>query len=296
MFRINEKELDLNNLWSNEKKHFRIWIILFIIFWSLITILAIVPSLHILANKTQWTEIYKEYEKGLPNPPTGTNYDRVWITSVFLSMLITALLPALTISFTLSSVKKSYKKNNFIHLSSGALFFSKFHGVLSLIGLILLLTTQSFTLNSEFNVVDLVVRICVLVLSTFQLLFIARNVTSIKRFFVLEKLRKDSAVFLEQINKNMQDGNFNNNPFGMMNQEVFKNKEQNSNQDDNDAAKETKPTQKTKKDLAIEKILELPKEQLNRMAEKLNIFGFEQMTKEELANLIYNHTKKQEDQ
>ncbi|SYV96748.1 Uncharacterised protein [Mycoplasmopsis edwardii] len=99
----------------------------------------------------------------------------------------------------------------------------------------------------------------------------------------MKEMEIKAKEFMEQFNKSIQNNEFQNafgmnvNPFNNVKEEVKTEKAQ-----EVDKAKEE----------AVKKILELPNEQLYKMAEMLNIFGYKEMTKEELAEIIYINTKK----
>ncbi|WAM10956.1 hypothetical protein ONA00_00050 [Mycoplasmopsis cynos] len=70
IFGIDFNKLDLNDLWKNEKQHFRIWFILFIVFWSIITLLYLGLFVLDLVFKD---EIIKSIDANIKNGPEQKN-------------------------------------------------------------------------------------------------------------------------------------------------------------------------------------------------------------------------------
>ncbi|WBP84098.1 hypothetical protein [Mycoplasmopsis edwardii] len=283
IFRLNLYDIDKVDLWKNEKSHFRIWIIIFSVFWTLISLLSLSILIYMLADKTAIVNFLHDGLSKTNEKPSLSMAERAFWTRFIIEFISASIPVSILVTFGIS-IFKSYKTKTFINISSWALIVSKIHGFLSIINLISFFTSgNKISDQKTFQVVYLVITLIIVVLSIFQLFVVSWNITQIKRLFIMKEMEIKAKEFMEQFNKSIQNNEFQNafgmnvNPFNNVKEEV--------------KTEEAQEVDKAKEE-AVKKILELPNEQLYKMAEMLNIFGYKEMTKEELAEIIYINTKK----
>ncbi|EIE41260.1 hypothetical protein MCANUFG1_02895 [Mycoplasmopsis canis UFG1] len=281
IFKIDFSNINREDLWSNEKKHFRLWIGLFLVFWTLILILTFVYPIYLSTAKT---EFIRFLERTTEVKNQQVNYEYSYRFRLFLEFL-SLIIPSLTIVFFSYTLVNSYKQKTFIKLSGAAIMLARIHGILSLINIIQIFSVEKMH-SDTLVVLNLVVKIIIFVLSVIQLFFIVNNVAKIKRLFVIADFESKTNAFMEEFNKSMKNSEMNS-PFWMNYGST--NDSNNSDSSNSDQNKEDIAKSET-----IKKLLDLPNEQLYKMSEMLNIFGYKEMTKEELVEIIYNHTKKTE--
>ncbi|WP_322962006.1 hypothetical protein RRG51_00770 [Mycoplasmopsis cynos] len=288
IFGIDFNKLDLNDLWKNEKQHFRIWFILFIVFWSIITLLYLGLFVLDLVFKD---EIIKSIDANIKNGPEQKNDSNPYYNTRLVIDILFFIGPAIILILFVISLVDSYKKKTFIGISSFSITLAKFIGIMTIINLILFSTSYIYA-NGEtiYSKIYSSLSGIVILFNIIQLFFAANNISKIKKLFIQKELENQAKIFFDAMNKAQ-----NNSPFGPDLNSFFNNaqtKQQSVNEEEATVVNDSTPKTDSEKQMIIKKILELPNEQLHKIAEKLNIFGYEEMSKEQLAEIIYNHTKK----
>ncbi|UUD35980.1 hypothetical protein NPA08_03415 [Mycoplasmopsis citelli] len=295
MFGIYDRSfLKLNSvgeLWNLEHK-FRKFIVangiaIFILFLTSViaSILMIVYRPDIISFYTNIAaKIYKEQEKVTASANSGWNslfWSNIWPT---LFLFIFGIL-------FVRSAYTSYIEKNFMKLTTSN--FVIFILLMVSFGWISNLSSLGKdVLNLPF-VPIFSLLITNIILGIISVIFITWHVYLIKMSFAratrLEAIRAMSQEFSKFSQQN--PFGFNYPPFNGANAEQATSDE-NQNQNPNYAQEEIKKPQDLEKDKQIQKLLELKTEQLYKMAEVLGIFGFKELSKEELAEKIYIYTRK----
>ncbi|AWX70307.1 hypothetical protein DP067_03000 [Mycoplasmopsis anatis] len=306
------KQESIEKLWSHEKTTFRFWV------WSYFAFLL---SLVIISLINVVLYYFADFSSINPALIVGTtkplDHDAInAISQKFMQGVIVQIIYNVALlTFFVFGIQKSYENRNFKYLN---LF------VISLVYLTVFINIISFiTLINDFSVfyknVSVMGKfpIAILGLNIFQSIItiifgilLGREITAIKRAFVRLEILKEQENLMRMM-KNM--GVNASNPYGMYNPFMggFAPNANQYNQAREENIKEVDETEeveiskekpldekvKTKDDLIreeeIKKLLDLPNQKLFKIAEKLNIFGYEDLTKEELAEKIYIYTKNQ---
>ncbi|QKT05630.1 hypothetical protein [Mycoplasma sp. OR1901] len=270
-------------LWKHEKKDFRIYFILYAVAITLLSLIWFTWFIIILAAKDQYLSLVAETTKDMKQPGNPIDYYKAeLIQQTFYAISLIAM----NVSYIMS-IFKSYKNKNFKYISSWVQLIYYALAIWKVIGFIVSITQNSFVGmgNNYLSIISLVFNILSLLIFMVIIFFLHGKLNKIQRAFkyieYVKTMEEYQKAFMENIRSN--------NPFGpsTFNADPASNEEKN---------KESK-TQSTKTDDYLnsenyKKIIELPREQLNDIAKKLNVFGYEEMEKEELAKLIYNITKK----
>lgn len=266
-------------LWKAGEQKFKKWIIIALASMAVLALLGITQVIVSLVLKNQ---IYEFWNSRLSNGITFNDFiSKVWTTSyvvlpsVFVAISIWAI-------YTLTmSTRASYKAKSFEKLSQTQNYI---YGIWSLIVFIQVIK-KLFTRDvpSEFEDTLFIPQSIANISSIVISLFVLKQVSTIRLLFVRIKL-------LENLNKAMGEmGKTNNSPFvPNQNNQPTQDKTQDSQDaqivQDNTISPEIKSMQSQ-----LEK---LDNNRLYAMAEKLNIYGYKDLQRDELINKIIENTTK----
>lgn len=287
MYNLNNNDFNLfgnmgnipkvSELWEKEKKEYRIWIIAWIAILFIFLALIFSSSIVFWINKEEYCQFLVETGK------ISTTEAKQIIQANWIYNLITTIIITTIIGYYYYSIFNSYKNKNFAFLKNNLIIFLLFLCIFHLSSAIF-----SSVKRTQSSVSDIIS------ISSSAYLVIA----SLLSFSKINKINK---IFRQSLNKEylekqieelkkmniFQDGKF----------DPFNNAFFNPNNNDNNVGEQSaEPKEKTNAEdiLEIEKInklKELKIEQLHKMAQTLEISGFENMTKEELAKIIAKLTK-----
>lgn len=281
-------------LWSHEKKHFRIWIILSFVLFLLVALLSTtqiilnyLPDIkNIVKDKFAVSEHSGEGTLEAFNE-TRANLVLMQYTVVSVVMLLITLF---SLPFYIISVKNSYKNKTFAYLSKTPV---------SLYGIaIMAFAIFSFFSISGLNIFYIMFSVvaAIPVAIAFSLVFIGWvfilfNISFIKNIFIkVEAMEKMKKIFNDVMAQ--QQGN---NPFGFN----FDPKNQHSNaQNQTEEAQVVEPNAQQRKDPldpnaeVRAKLKNMSNSKLFEMAKYLNIYGYEDLTTDQLIDKIIENTKK----
>ncbi|WP_027121408.1 Rho termination factor N-terminal domain-containing protein [Mycoplasma leonicaptivi] len=291
------KNDDINNgkLWSKEKSHFRIWIILFGVILSLIFIFSIIYPILMSVYKHVFIE---EFNKTAKNAQEAQNFSASY-NSLILSSSFFTFANFLIILFYWKSIYISYKKKDFQFISSGVLFATRFYGILLAIVLIFggrgnLPTNQIQKIFYGLNIAETILWVITglvfgYIVSRIRFLFVSQSFRA--------KIKEQEKNFAEFIKNYQEDPNFTSNLQDFTgNLNSFMNFDKNTQTTNNEDITKKTSSNISKKKQEIEKLSNLSIERLHLIAQKLNIFGYQEMTKDELIEKIYLNTKKTKSQ
>ncbi|UCU26392.1 hypothetical protein [Mycoplasma anserisalpingitidis] len=309
------KQNTIEKLWSFEKSTFRFWV------WSYFVFLLVLVLISIVNIVLFYFADFNNIDPSLIDAGTKqlTMSELNNIKNKFLQNVITQVIYNLALLvFYVFGIQNSYDKKNFKHLNQLVVYLVYLTVFINLINFVTLIDDFSIFYKNvnvigKFPLAIMGLNIFQSVITIIFGIFLGKEISAIRKAFIRIELLKQQEEFLEKMKKDM--GINMNNPYGMYDpfmsgfyrnpnsyqnvndQEVQKNakeadeteefeinkpmftEEKNSNKDDSQREKE------------IKKLLELPNQKLFKIAEKLNIFGYEDLTKEELAEKIYIYTK-----
>ncbi|WP_029608525.1 hypothetical protein [Mycoplasma simbae] len=263
------KITNISELWKLEKKEFRKYVVGSIT--SAIVLFSLYVSLFVL-------KIVDYFSKN--------KFDKIpadVLSDIFISVVVLSIVLYIAIRFFVS-VHKSYKNQSFEHLDSGALLFAGFLSFFAFISLIVM----AFTRFNKTNTFVGWMQITTIVL---QIIFLLLCVAAYYIFF--RKARIIQSVFanaksISQLKEQLSEEDLNN-PFVKI---LMQQDEQNTSPNHQEEKAEIINKDTVHRKEQVKKLLELPNENLYSIAKKLNISGYDKMEKEELANLIYDITNK----
>lgn len=266
-------------LWKAGEQKFKKWIIIALASMAVLALLGITQVIVSLVLKNQ---IYEFWNSRLSNGITFNDFiSKVWTTSY---VVLPSVFVAISIwgIYTLTmSTRASYKAKSFEKLSQTQNYI---YGIWSLIVFIQVIK-KLFTRDvpSEFEDTLFIPQSIANISSIVISLFVLKQVSTIRLLFVRIKL-------LENLNKAMGEmGKTNNSPFvPNQNNQPTQDKTQDSQDaqivQDNTISPEIKSMQSQ-----LEK---LDNNRLYAMAEKLNIYGYKDLQRDELINKIIENTTK----
>ncbi|MCU4706369.1 hypothetical protein [Mycoplasma sp. CSL7503-lung] len=271
-----------DELWKHEKKDFRIYFILYTLAITLLSLIWFSWFIILLVSKEQYLLLISESiknNKQLGEPIAYYNSELIQQTFYTISLI------AMNVSYIMS-VFKSYKNKNFKHISSWVQLIYYGLAIWKIIGFIVSITQNAFATigNNYLSIISLIFNILSLVIFMVIIFFLHGKLNKIQRAFkyieYVKTMEEYQKAFMENIRSN--------NPFGPSSFNATNSSEEERNSNNRNSHSKDDYTNSEN----YKKIIELPREQLNDIAKKLNIFGYEDMEKEELAKLIYNITKK----
>ncbi|MEX0364012.1 hypothetical protein [Mycoplasmopsis synoviae] len=289
---------DENKLWNDYNKVFFHYVMWFIAgLFSLFLVEAIQLLLLVVYKNDILLSFYKlAQQQNLSNQESFAiqSFNQQLGIQIFTALLYLGI--AVYFAYTAFA---SRKLKSYYHLSS---FVINTLAILIIVKVIMLVV---FTINNSVGPITgtevpalIAIYVVSIVASVLVGLVFLRPVSLIKKSFVFTR-RRNEFMKMQEMFKNSQS-----NPNGF-DLNAFFNHVNNQNKDpymksqdeqayqDNPYTGQNDKVQnvKSEKDLKIEKLLSLPKEQLHEIAKILNIFGYEKLDKKELAEKIYNYTK-----
>ncbi|WP_033161360.1 Rho termination factor N-terminal domain-containing protein [[Mycoplasma] collis] len=262
-------------LWQNEPKKYRYWIIgqsITIILYFLIYTIAASFLLIYIAQST-----------GSENLKTNDNLNFYSKFSTWIFFIIPLII--ISVYFYFKGLKLSYKNKNFIYLSSSSISLFSFLSVAFVFVYIIIIGTHFDVLKEIFSFKNIYLStysILNLILTIFGgiTLFIHIGVKNIKKEFIIAFNQERMNQFNELLKSQNFDIEKMQNDLFNMNKQNNPQSKQNINEDDE------KNKEKDVENKEFEKLNKLPIEQLRKIAAQLEISGYETLTKEELIKII----------
>ncbi len=324
------KAKNLDDFWKYEKSHFRPF---FIAFMSILAILSLFLLAQILwfALDKNLLELIANRIK-LANAKTSISESEVQIQAIILRkgyFVILSIFFFLNNFFAVIfgiSLKKSYKAKSLLNLNKTPLIFTNVVSILATI--IFIYYIVSLSKGNAFS--EWKISLLPLMYFIFMFIFDVLVVREIKIFIMVNEqisriqiLKENSKLFEELTNTNGQlnfsefikkiteeenqknesnsnkgEENFQENKDKNLNEEFKNSSEQEENAEiieSNNLEEEKNKVDKlaTKRMQNYEKLVKLPNEKLYLLAKKMNIFGAEEMDKEELITLILSIIEKE---
>ncbi|WP_435129722.1 hypothetical protein ACR82Z_00425 [Mycoplasma sp. 6243] len=282
----NEQFADTQSLWDKYKNYFNIWVFSFIGLLSVLTALYLAQIIFVGLNYNSYVDLYQTINKTVePNEQikdiqgaAAYTYKQD-ITTTFFSLVFSAS----TIIFFVMSVQRSTKEKNYGYLSNGALLFNWLISLYNIITLAIFLFTPNNYKGLQGNQIILfkfIVSIIILFIYVLLFVLVQREVSRIRKTFIIILQTKALKEFMQNVSQNQNNNPFVS-PFGFTNQNPQQNQQTQQPQ-------EPKPQESEE----YKKLIRLPLSQLHKIGEKLNIFGYADMEKEELIQKIIAYTKK----
>ncbi|MEA4191297.1 MULTISPECIES: hypothetical protein [unclassified Mycoplasma] len=219
------------------------------------------------------------------------------INQIFYIIIFCAAAIVIIISFIKVRKEKTY------------LNFNRWPILLStIVGLFSVFTLFKYIFNGTFNqpglpnivIAIVVIDVVTTILTIVNWLIPAKKVVFIIKMFYSIKMEEETlamAAKMQELFKNNPNGIsdlFSGFANGANLNDIFKNQNKAADATDSekkDLSEEEKIQADVQKETAIKKLLEIPNEQLFKMAELLGISGYQEMPKDKLAELIFNYTK-----
>ncbi|QGZ97814.1 hypothetical protein GE118_03290 [Mycoplasma sp. NEAQ87857] len=268
-FKFQTKE----ELWSHEKETFRFWVFSFLI--TLVIILGLYIAQIVLLSLA-----------------ISNNVNNITVSPLLTTSFIVIIGCALLFSYSKSLIK-SYKEKDFRFLSQYTLSFVS---LFAFIGIFMLLFSlfglagfENIKSTNSYNKAAFIINAISIAFVILTWFVVGREVKVIRQAFFAFELRKQMEKVKEEYLKILKNANINFDNQATNNTNPFTGFNFNQTQD-NTTNTENKVEENTNKNQELKKLLNLPNAQLFEIAKKLNIFGYETMTKEELAETIYNYT------
>ncbi|VEU61117.1 Uncharacterised protein [Mycoplasmopsis bovigenitalium] len=258
---------DESKLWGYEKSKFRNFII------GSCSVIALLLCL-ILVQKG--IELYSYLKK--PD-------SRALISWIPFSLLIIGLHTYVSVTFYLG-VAKSYKHKSFANLSGGSMLFYGFMAFICAIELIFTLSSRLNKSNTELSAMDITTLVLNIVINlSFFVSYwaVIRPTRTIYSIFV-------NAKKMTELNQLLTNNTEMSNMFNMMGMNIQPKEENSTNTNEEKA--QIIDTKNEARKANVDKLLNLPNNQLFKIAQHLSISGYDKMSKEELANLIVDITEK----
>ncbi|TNK81929.1 hypothetical protein C4M98_00740 [Mycoplasmopsis pullorum] len=286
----------ITELWTHEKKSFRIWIVSYALILFLLFGMILGSLLWFKLDQSAYlTQLKSFYESNKASSDAAVIAANEVFQTILTRYAVSAIFAFCIFVYFLATVVRSYALKSFSRLTS---MFSLLIFYLGWIFISEVLFAKNYfqTLpNSHY----LYYSACLIGVISYFL--VGKSVTKIKQLFMEVTFRMQRDQMLEELRKRGGIFGDNFNPFTgtYWGEKPETNQESNSesnqaaqqNQNENPEVKAAKAANDEKKK-TIDKLLSLPNATLHSMARRLNIFGYENLSKEELAEKIYEFTKK----
>lgn len=309
------KQNTIEKLWSFEKSTFRFWVWSYFVFLLVLVLISIVNI--VLFYFADFNNIDPSLIDAGAKQITMSELNN--IKNKFLQNVITQVIYNLALLvFYVFGIQNSYDKKNFKHLNQLVVYLVYITVFINLINFVTLIDDFSIFYKNvnvigKFPLAIMGLNIFQSVITIIFGIFLGKEISAIRKAFIRIELLKQQEEFLEKMKKDM--GINMNNPYGMYDPFMsgfYRNPNSYQNVNDQEVQKNAKEADETEeveinktmfteeknshkddsqREKEIKKLLELPNQKLFKIAEKLNIFGYEDLTKEELAEKIYIYTK-----
>ncbi|TDV24500.1 hypothetical protein BCF59_0473 [Mycoplasmopsis mustelae] len=293
---LNWDEIDnTETLWQKFKKQSNLWIIFYIIVIGLVAAISLIQVIYVAVDKAGYfdlqTEIYKKIAESNSNFPTGNISEYVqsdFIRNLTTNSFLTIFLFTLVVFFVIS-VFKAFKNRNFKYLNGLALMGMWFTAIYNIIVFFINIRNFfGFQGFSDYNVAIMMVvtNVILAVLYLLIIFFPGREVSKLRKMFIyFEGYVLRNRVIEENLKNMKMSGNF---------QEIFAPffgaNAQGANQ--TTTSSNTQTSEKPEKSEEYQRLSKLPLSQLHKIAAKLNIYGHEDIEKDELIEKIIQYSKK----
>ncbi|WP_036452424.1 hypothetical protein [Mycoplasma buteonis] len=304
MFNLVNDNTTIAQLWESEKQKYRPWIITLGIGILILLAFAIAMVIYPAINyQSIYAEIEKSYKTILAIQPESSQIIRQIIFNIIGYALAILVILSLVIAFYIKGVISSYKAKDFSKLSNGSLLTLSFLGFYNLFQILWNAifnsgSGQTYNFSDDAPTLQIfwIIQIVFVILTVLIWLGVQIPVSRIRKQFnavhirnsIIEQQRQ-MMQYLNDFQKNNAGFNFD---FSQMNQDQTTEDGFSDNQEteESSTAQETQTVSEEQK-TEIKKLLELPNEQLFEIAKMLKIYGYETMSKQELAEKIYSYTQ-----
>ncbi|WP_025755426.1 hypothetical protein [Mycoplasmopsis cricetuli] len=278
---------NVKDLWKKELQ-FRKFIIAMIFVLSIILIIFAVKVILTFILKNDFTHFLIELDIN-GNKVTQNEANGIWFRSIMQDLTYLIISLGLLISYIVN-IKQAYKIKSFEKISFFSVFFP----------FVIILISGWDIMRYGYYLPYLNFIILSIINLSFNLLayiFVVNQVSLIRKAFVaasrFEAQQKIFNELFKNASNNSQGNSFTNPftgfPFMQQNNENVQNS--NTNNDNVDSAEIVETPEEKEKNKQIKKLLDLPNEKLYKMAELIGIYGYKEMSKEELAEKIYIYTQ-----
>ncbi|EFF41349.1 hypothetical protein [Mycoplasmopsis alligatoris] len=299
---------------KHEKDTFRIWLFGFLISTIVLLALAIASLIVVILSKDEIIESFLVNVKNqFPKEPFERQ-NQIAMSAYASGPLLLSILPAvgIIIAIVLLSwgLKQSYEKKSFHLLSPWPTTIVCAIVIINVIFLVTLISRpeQRIDLSSASTILNLVYS----VLSILVWVIFGREASYIRRVFITYVRKEQQAKFFESFTKMQKDAASGNNDFlnifGSFKQNENSNNSQTSTSTEENATvvEEKEKSEKTQsatnpklakhnftknEEEQFKKLLSLPNESLFNIANRLNIYGYEDMEKDDLIIQIIKVTR-----
>ncbi|MDJ1647486.1 hypothetical protein [Mycoplasma phocimorsus] len=295
MKNINLKNIkNVQQLWNENHISFRKWMyaaissIIFLSFLFLIQLLINIIFKDLIINSIQKNaeEIINNNAKQGSIPTNELILAKLLVQPLLLSIISIWTAVLFVLSFISGEKNKTYEK-----ISGGVNLFTlimTFFSIYQIIFSSVILISNSSSNNSSILLIIQTPTYIVYLTTPFLWGFVIRNITIIKRSFI-------SVRNIEQMQQLMKDENIKK-IFNMFNINIDENTKNDVSDESKDSTQNSSQNHKAeevkKVDPILNKLETLTDEQLASMAEKLNIYDFANLSREELIKKIYENIKK----
>lgn len=276
---FNKNTPTVEELWKDEKSKYRkfaVGSVVSSIFLSLLSIALCLVSIFIFALGDGSTQ------------DQAQNRISDKYASMVIQCISVVIILFITIKF-LISIKNSYRNKSFEHLNLGTLMvfgFISFIGFIEILGFLIYHQNTSNSYLEPLQITRIVLNIIFSLASVVLYYAFFRNLRIIAAKFINAR---NFELFTKEV-ENMDPSN----PLYNLFKSMAPEKQEMTDKPNmvEEPAEIIDNDNKEHKKQQIQKMLDLPIQNLYIIAEKLNISGYDKMDKEELANLIYKITNK----
>ncbi|VEU71162.1 hypothetical protein [Mycoplasmopsis glycophila] len=286
----------IEELWTFEKSTFRFWIIAF--FVGLLVLSALVLA-QIIVLAVNFENIRNEALEVVKDATTKPSNFYIGLKTFAYDGVILGFLVFILITYA-NSVKLSYKEHDFSKISYSSLAYALTILLFNVVLIISNLATSGgnglfiFSNLTGWRLAYAILKFIFFVVMFLVCFLLRREVLAIKKAFLAIHQRKAFEDLRKEFTKMVKNEDAQN-PFVNMGnwekmtedeiEEEFKYSAENTSKPNH-----KKESEDAKKKEEIQKLLDLPNEKLFKIAEMLNIFDYEKLSKDELAEKIYFYT------
>ncbi|VEU78341.1 hypothetical protein [Mycoplasmopsis columbinasalis] len=294
--------LNIEEMWKQyEKSKFRYFIVGTLVFMvlSMLIYLAILILTLVFKNLQINDYILELSNSSDPNPAqTAAN---AFNTNVTLTGINVGIMAIGVVLYSLG-VFDSYKQKDFSNIRISATYIYSFFTLINFVNIVLSLVNRSTAFKQAyyFLVPSILVFVSIGLMILGYFLFVREN-KYIRFAFIRIHQTKKTEELMKLLQQNQQNGNSNVNDFfstifNLDRQSQARAQEQAAqfteedapNQTDSNSTQQAEAKAETTNSVARQKLEALSDEQLHQVAQKLNIFGYQQMSRQNLIDLILN--------
>ncbi|WP_322876497.1 Rho termination factor N-terminal domain-containing protein [Mycoplasmopsis felis] len=267
-----------SELWKAHNKEFKLWVFLYLVLIFLTTLLPTIYLIYLGSARHEYIEMQKRLTELSNNElyPSSV-YESQYIREIVLTTFQNLFYWFVVVVFILS-IKNSIKNKNFSYLSSWVIWLTWIMGLIHIIRAIIFLSSSfDTTILKEFSISMFLFSINIInvILYFILIVFVDRKVKAVKKAFVYIQTIKAMEELSKEYMENIRTGN----PYAPSG---FK----------TETKKEEKNQENIEDSFEYKKLNDLTQEELHSIAKKLNIVGYDELTKDELIKKILIYTKK----